>query len=525
MTPLKLFQLWSLCPVYEKAVISSSAKSKADYFLHDPEFRNLSASRLSQAVQIPTWVDDSITDYSKFAKFHEFLESEFKNVFDAASSVYKVNEYGLILEFAGSNSSLKPILFMAHQDTVPLNDPKDWEKDPLSGEYDGENVYGRGSSDCKNLLIGLFETFDALVKDGFLNGKNERTVILSSGFDEENSGFQGAGHLAPFLLEKYGPDSISHIIDEGSSAYVPGSSGGAIGIIATGEKGHFDVEIEVTAPGGHSSVPRDHTSIGYLSQFLSRYEYEQFTPLLTLDNPFLATLQCLAEHTETLPEKVRKNVLKAHQSHKANKKVLEFLKKNLKLRYLAETSQAIDLIKGGDKANSLPQSVTALINHRIAHGNTVQTVWKKVAKYARSVAFENGLGLTVDGVEVLPITENGHIDVRAAEEPLAVAPITPVGDDIWINLASHLRSFYEDLVFPELYSNDTNSVYVPAPGIMTGNTDTKHYWELTNHIFRFEPGVQVDNNIHGLNEFIPLDSHLQVIAFYYQYIQDFDHFY
>lgn len=45
------------------------------------------------------------------------------------------------------------------------------------------------------------ESVEALIAAGYTP---QRTLIMSFGFDEEISGREGAGHLAPYLLEKYG---------------------------------------------------------------------------------------------------------------------------------------------------------------------------------------------------------------------------------------------------------------------------------------------------------------------------------
>lgn len=61
-------------------------------------------------------------------------------------------------------------------------------------------------------------------------------------------------------------------------------------------------------------------------------------------------------------------------------------------------------------------------------------------------------------------------------------------------------------------------------GIATGNTDTLHYWDLTKHIYRYRAGLTptVEAHAHGVDEHIPFDSHLQIIAFYYEYLQIID---
>jgi len=80
-----------------------------------------------------------------------------------------------------------------------------------------------------------------------------RTVVLAFGFDEEISGPEGAGKIAPYLEEHYGKDAFGILIDEGSG--MQEMFGATFAAPAVGEKGYLDTRIEVTAPGGHSSVP------------------------------------------------------------------------------------------------------------------------------------------------------------------------------------------------------------------------------------------------------------------------------
>lgn len=55
-------------------------------------------------------------------------------------------------------------------------------------------------------------SIETLLEAGF---KPTRTVVLAFGFDEEASGFQGAGHLGPHLEETYGKNAFAMIVDEG----------------------------------------------------------------------------------------------------------------------------------------------------------------------------------------------------------------------------------------------------------------------------------------------------------------------
>jgi Gly-Xaa carboxypeptidase len=83
--------------------------------------------------------------------------------------------------------------------------------------------------------------------------KPRRSVVLAFGFDEETSGSEGAGKLAPYLEEHYGKDGFSILIDEGDA--MEEMFGAVFAAPAISEKGYIDIRIEVTTPGGHSSIP------------------------------------------------------------------------------------------------------------------------------------------------------------------------------------------------------------------------------------------------------------------------------
>lgn len=72
------------------------------------------------------------------------------------------------------------------------------------------------------------------------------------------------------------------------------------------------------------------------------------------------------------------------------------------------------------------------------------------------------------------------------------------------------RQFFESLP-----ASDNKAVLVVGD-VMTGNTDTRFYWNLTRNIWRFSP-IRPDGtkNIHTVDERIDMDVHLEGLAFYY----------
>jgi Gly-Xaa carboxypeptidase len=124
---------------------------------------------------------------------------------------------------------------MAHQDVVPvLGDTIDrWTYPPYSAHYDGRFVWGRGSSDCKNNLVGVLEAFETLLKRGY---EPKRTVLAGFGFDEEISGWQGAQYIAKHLERAWGKGGIELLIDEGGLG-IKEAYGAKFALPALGEKG------------------------------------------------------------------------------------------------------------------------------------------------------------------------------------------------------------------------------------------------------------------------------------------------
>lgn len=167
--------------------------------LEDSVYSNLAAKRLSKAVQIDTVAYDDMpmdtTDpaFDKHFVFARFIEHEYpKLISDLKHEV--INNHGHLFTWEGSNPNLKPIMLMAHIDTVPVPPETlgQWKYLPFEGaitqdgtpDTPGTWIWGRGSSDCKNSLLGIYGAVERLISEGY---KPERTVIISNGFDEEVS--------------------------------------------------------------------------------------------------------------------------------------------------------------------------------------------------------------------------------------------------------------------------------------------------------------------------------------------------
>ena len=79
----------------------------------------------------------------------------------------------------------RSILLNAHTDTVDPGDSTAWKEDPLSGNLEGDLLYGRGSCDMKGGLVTHLIALDAISDLGFgLHGD----VTVAATVGEENGG-------------------------------------------------------------------------------------------------------------------------------------------------------------------------------------------------------------------------------------------------------------------------------------------------------------------------------------------------
>ncbi|CAG2011306.1 unnamed protein product [Fusarium graminearum] len=487
------------------------------------KFREKSIKRMAGAIQIPTIAYDDMgpvdqdARWKVFDEFADYLQTTFPKIYEKLT-LENVNSHGLLYTWTGSDTTLKPIVLMAHQDVVPVPEStvSQWNYTPFGGEFDGSSIWGRGALDCKNTLIASLEAIEALIDAGF---EPRRTIILSFGFDEEISGHHGAAFLASFLLQRYGENGVSLIIDEG--APILPIWGTHFAIPGVSEKGYVDVEIVVRTKGGHSSMPPVHTSAGIAAELVSIIENNPYPPQLYQDNPLLDFLWCGAEHAPgfmiglkyLLPRRGQTGILETIKQLSFPRLVSRV---NKMAGYLISTTQAVDVIHGGVKVNALPERTTILINHRVNVGESTELVRQKITKLADVVAKRHHLALhAFDDTE----EKESSILIRFMGSVLEPAPVTPTQasneekDTPWSVISGTTRSLYGKQV-------------VMAPGIMPANTDTKYYWKLSRHIFRYSPGWDPEvlsiEGIHTVNERVSVVAHIKTVQWYVYFLKNVD---
>ena len=443
------------------------ASSKISY----PIDVNSAAARLAEAVTFKTVSghDRSQFDFSQFSAFHDFLEKSFP-LAHATLQKQVINSYGLLYTWKGSDPGLKPILLMAHQDVVPAFD-EGWDHTPFSGHIADDRVWGRGTLDDKGSLLGIMEAIEYLVKDGF---KPSRSIYLSSGFDEEVGGREGAGKIAEHLRAQ--GLKFEYIIDEGMAAtqgIAPGIPGW-VALVGIAEKGFVSLELTTEAEGGHAAQPPRQTTVGILAAAIARLQAKPFPARLT--GPATALFDYLGPEMPFPTKMIFANIWLFGG----------LLKRQLSSKPVTDasirTTTAPTQFQGSAQDNILPMLAKAVINFRILQGDTVENVIMRVTKI-----------IADPRIKVRPLAGNLF-------QP---SPISPTSGWSFGMLNDTIREIMPDAIV--------------APTLVLGRTDCCYFVDLSPCCYRFVPQrVRTGElaTIHGVNESLAIDSYGEMISFY-----------
>ncbi|TCD67576.1 hypothetical protein EIP91_012206 [Steccherinum ochraceum] len=489
-----------------------------------------------------------------FAGLHAFLKETFPLV-HARLNVTTVNTYNLVMHWQGNDLSRKPVLIIGHQDVVPV-DPAtlhQWEHPPYSGHYDGTWLWGRGSCDDKGDVISTLLAMESLLEEGF---QPERTIVLAFGIDEESSGKEGADKIYTYLNARYGRDSFAVLLDEGSGYGSQFGEDTIFVVPSTSEKGYLDALVEVTTPGGSSAIPPPHTvcmsslsssntlpltwtgfpsttkAIGILSSSIVALESHPHAPQLHRTNTAFTTIQCTTAHDPRIPQTLRDLAHAALTSDSALEQLKHAMIEFDPTMYgaMLRTTQAVDLVGGGVRANALPERAWAVVNLRIAEHSSVREVQEHLVKTLQPVAERFGLEFKAFGKNLsVPVLE-GNAPGRKDEKggmlrisdafgtALEPSPPTPLDGEPYKLLAGTVKA-----TLRESKRHQQKNVIV-SPVVENGNTDTRAYWNLTRHIFRYTHLGDEDmyNGLHTVNEAVRVDALLESIQFLTMFILNWD---
>lgn len=417
--------------------------------------REGAAERLSRMIQLPT-VSAEIE--SRGARpFEAFIDllAELYPLMHSELECERITDLGLLFHWKGENASADPVVLMAHFDVVPVDENDPWTHPPFQGRIEDGWVFGRGALDDKGPLLITLEAVENLLSVGFAPA---RDVYISLGGNEET--FGSAAQTISDTLQQRGITPWL-VLDEGGAvtdAPLPFVDTIAA-MVGVGEKGIATVRISASSEGGHSSVPPPLTSVGRVSRAVTRLKPTIFQAKAPGAIPRMLGLFVPASRGIGRP---LYRLLSAWPW--LNARVFAAL--GGEAAAMVRTTIAPTRLAGGIANNVLPPHAEAVVNLRLALGETVKSTVKTL-KHAI-----NDDEITVEVIE---------------------------GNDASPESASDNAQFA--LIAEAVAQSHPAAITVPY--VTMAATDSRHFHRFSPATYRFAPlmmNAAQRLTIHGIDE-------------------------
>jgi acetylornithine deacetylase/succinyl-diaminopimelate desuccinylase-like protein len=364
------------------------------------------------------------------------------------------------LRGSGSGGDKKPILLLAHVDVVEAK-REDWDRDPFRLVEENGMFYARGATDDKAMAAVFVANMIRYRQEGY---RPERDLILALTCDEEiiPSKFNGVEYLLKNHRNLIDADLA---LNEGGSGLMSADGKYLRVGIQAGEKVFQTFQLEVTNPGGHSSIPVKDNAISHLADGLSRLGKFDFpfklseTTRAYFDHMSAAeTGQVAADMKAILRDSPDPNAIARLSSDRFN---------NATIR----TTCVATMLDAGHATNALPQRARATVNCRILPGESIQETEKTLARV-----------MADDKIKITPIGE-ATLSPAPPLKPELMKAVETVSGQMWPGVP----------VVPTMSTGATDGRFLNNAGIPT--------YGLSG-MFHDPTG----SGAHGLNEHIRVRS-------------------
>jgi acetylornithine deacetylase/succinyl-diaminopimelate desuccinylase-like protein len=389
-------------------------------------------------------------------------------------------EGGLVAVLPGRDPKAKAILLLAHIDVVEAK-REDWTRDPFTLIEEDGKFYARGVVDDKAQAAIWADSLIRFKQDGY---KPRHTLKMALTCGEETSGaFNGAEWLTKNRRELI---DAGYALNEGAGGELNAAGKRITMTVQAGEKVSQNYRLEVTNRGGHSSRPMKDNAIYHLAGALSKVQGYEFPIQLTDGSKgylnAMAKIQLEAGHKEIAD--AMKTVVQNPQDAKA---VATVSNADASWAAMLHTTCVATMLDAGHATNALPQRARANVNCRIFPGVTQETVRQALVSAINDPAVK---------VETLEIRGE-----NSAPPPLTRAIMEPVEKltaKMWPGVP----------VMPILQSGATDGQFLNAAGIPT--------YGISGIFLTPDLG-----NIHGLNEYIGVQSLMEGRVFLHELVKTY----
>ncbi|WP_343210495.1 M20/M25/M40 family metallo-hydrolase [Anaerolentibacter hominis] len=425
---------------------------------------------LQGMVRIPTIsnVDPAKMDFTRFQEFQDYLQEIYPLIHKTMEKKV-LGQANLLFKWTGKKSDKLPVLLMAHQDVVPEGDHSKWIHPPYSGEVADGCIWGRGSGDCKCVILAEMEAVEELIGKGF---EPDFDIYLAYAQNEEVQAEEKGARMIVDYLKDQGV-RLGCVFDEGSGVTSGESMGydGYVCRVELGEKAFHDYEIYKECAGGHSMEPGQGTALGSIAKAIVVIEANPFPYRLTdlVENQLKALGKCMTGRMAEIYGDPRNHW----------EELTELAKEDKKLDSLLHTTCAVTMASGSAQSNILPERASAIMNCRVLEGDTAESL----------LAHFRAL-----------IPEDVQIRLVFGEDP---APASSVEGRPYRLIEEIAKDTYGDNL-------------LMVPGLLAGGTDSRFYGAVCDNVFRHSGYFRDERwgRAHQVNEKVPCDALESGVKFY-----------
>ena len=410
--------------------------------------------------------DHALEDEGEFRKLIDQLPTLYPKVFEVCD-FQQLPDRALLFRWPGKTAG-DPAVMMAHYDVVPVNE-ENWDKPPFDAIIEDGVLWGRGTLDTKVTFNGVLFAANHLIAEGY---QPEHDIFFAFSGGEEVNGM-GAVNIVNYFVENSIQPAI--VVDEGGAVVegvFPGVKG-ACGLIGIAEKGMMNAQYRTVSAGGHASAPKPHTPVGILSKACTRIEDHPFKMHIT--KPAAEMFDTLGRRSTFVYKLIFANMWCFGW-------VIDLLGKlsGGEINALVRTTVAFTQMEGSSARNVIPPEAKMVSNMRLNPADTVEGALSYLKKTVKD-----------DQVE---------ITVLESFEP---SPVSETNCPAWDKVAAAVAETWRGCVV--------------SPYLMVQCSDSRHYGDLSNHVYRFSAMALTSEEratIHGNNERIRLDAISKAVEFY-----------
>ncbi|MYM75646.1 M20/M25/M40 family metallo-hydrolase [Duganella sp. FT134W] len=387
-------------------------------------------------------------------------------------------EGGLVAILPGRDPKAKAILLLAHIDVVEAK-REDWVRDPFTLVEEDGKFYARGALDDKAQAAIWADSLVRFKQEGY---KPRHTLKMALTCGEETAGaFNGAEWLTKNRRELI---DAAYALNEGAGGELNAAGKRVSMTVQAGEKVAQNYRLEVINRGGHSSRPVKDNAIYHLAGALEKIQGYEFPIQLTDGSKgylnAMSKIELAAGHKD-----VADAMLTVAKNPNDEKAVSTVSNASPSWGAMLHTTCVATMLDAGHATNALPQRARANINCRIFPGVTQETVRQALVKAIDDPAVK---------VETLEI--RGENSPPPALTRAIMEPVEKMTAKLWPGVP----------VMPILQSGATDGQFLNAAGIPT--------YGISGIFLTSDLG-----NIHGLNEYIGVQSLMEGRVFLHELVK------